>query len=575
MRYVMSWLMMVCLIGAVAVSTVYAQPAGGEPDKVVPAEVNSDPCATPRRSVATFDLSVQGKEQDLEQAARCFDFNGFKASREEQLQIPVKLKTILNSRGIDIQLSRIPDNASYVNEASLKSEYDFLGKRLEGVELLKVDNKWMFSSKSVAKIPALYDQTFAFGIEQLAGRLPVELHIKVLGVKAWKYLALVLFFALAVILSMVLQRLASRAFLKVARRAKLSWGESAVKSAQQPMRLVLASALLYPFISELTLPAQPTRVLLLAIQIAVAGAVVIIVWRLIDVFCTFLTNKATKTDTKLDDQLVPLARKTMKFVLLIVATLFILQNLNVDVGSLLAGLGLGGLAIALAAKDTLANVFGSVTIFADRPFQIGDWVSVSGIEGTVEEVGFRSTRIRTFYKSLVTVPNSTVANATIDNFGERTMRRLKFTLSLTYETTPDQMEAYVEGVRAILASNSGIVKSSFEVHFYAFSGSSLDVLVYSFMDVATWTEELRQRQNIFLECMRLAKAIGVSFAYPTQTLHIDSHNNGPLPGQALASREELASIVEGFGPQGERTFSERGPLTETGFMPGTLSRGDE
>ena len=164
--------------------------------------------------------------------------------------------------------------------------------------------------------------------------------------------------------------------------------------------------------------------------------------------------------------------------------LFVLQNLDVNVSSLVAGLGLGGLAIALAAQDTVRNVLGGVTIFADKPFEVGDWVVVDGVEGTVETVGFRSTRVRTFYNSLVSVPNGNLMNAGIDNMGQRRWRRYKTTLGVGYHTKPDQMQAFVEGIRAIIQASPGMRQDYYIVEFHGFGATSLDVLVYCFMDAA-------------------------------------------------------------------------------------------
>src|SRR5690606_24921192 len=144
-----------------------------------------------------------------------------------------------------------------------------------------------------------------------------------------------------------------------------------------------------------------------------------------------MATKAESTDSKLDDQLVPLLRKAMKIFVVLVGALFLLQNLDVNVASLVAGLGIGGVAVALAAKDTIANFFGSLMIFIDRPFQIGDWVKIGETEGIVEVVGFRSTRVRTFYNSLVTVPNAHFTEAAIDNLGMREYRRTSTVLNLT------------------------------------------------------------------------------------------------------------------------------------------------
>jgi MscS family membrane protein len=280
-----------------------------------------------------------------------------------------------------------------------------------------------------------------------------------------------------------------------------------------------------------------------------------------------MADRAAGTDTKLDDQLVPLVRKSLKILVVVGGALFVLQNMEVDVGSLLTGLGIGGLAFALAAKETLANFFGSIMIFVDRPFQIGDWVVVKGAEGIVEEVGFRSTRVRTFYNSVITVPNAHFTDAQIDNYGKRQYRRVFTTLNLTYDTTPEQMQAFCEGVRAIIRANEFTRKDYYEVHMSAFGAHSLDVMVYFFFRVPSWSDELRERHNVFLEIMRLAKSLGVQFAFPTQTLNVDyvhalgqSRNLPDVPDDRA-----LADNVVAFGPKGKQSRP-RGPtIVEGGF----------
>src|SRR5690606_21829642 len=204
---------------------------------------------------------------------------------------------------------------------------------------------------------------------------------------------------------------------------------------------------------------------------------------------------------KLDDQLVPLLRKTLKVFIAVLGAIFVLQNLDVDVGSLLAGLGLGGLAFALAAKDTVANFFGSLVVFIDKPFQIGDWVVIGGTEGEIEEVGFRTTRVRTFYNSLVTIPNAKLTDTAIDNYGARRWRRYVANLGLTYDTPPERMEAFCEGVRGIIQRLDGMRRDYAIVEFNNYGESGLNVMVYCFMGAPNWKTELRIRTALNLEIL--------------------------------------------------------------------------
>jgi MscS family membrane protein len=233
-------------------------------------------------------------------------------------------------------------------------------------------------------------------------------------------------------------------------------------------------------------------------------------------------TRAQKSEGTYDDQLVPIVRTGVKVVLIAVASIMIIQNAGGDVGSLLAGFGIGGVAVAMASKDTIANLFGSLVIFIDRPFQIGDWVEIGGQEGTVEEVGLRVTRIRTFANSLITVPNSTLTTTPINNWSKMQKRRIKITLGLSYDTNADQMEQAVEAIREVLRTDERISQEFFLVNFTEFGPSSLDVFIYCFTKTTRWDEYLQVRQEVFLKFMRSMEKLGLSFAFPSQSVYLES-----------------------------------------------------
>jgi MscS family membrane protein len=279
-----------------------------------------------------------------------------------------------------------------------------------------------------------------------------------------------------------------------------------------------------------------------------------IIYRLVNVLCDYLTHLTAKTKNTFDDQLVPLVRKSLKVFTVIIGVIFILQNNGVNVTAFITGLGIGGLAFALAAKDTLANLFGSVTIFLDRPFGIGDWIKAGDAEGIVEEVGFRSTRIRTFYNSQISVPNSVMANAEIDNLGRRQYRRVYTMLNLTYDTPPKKIEAFTEGIKAIIRANPKMRQDYYEVHFNNFGAHSLDILVYAFFRVPDWSEELQQKHHFFLQIVRLAADLGVDFAFPTQTLHIATQAEATkLPEKQNLSEDEMVEKLMAYDRDSEKS----------------------
>ena len=252
---------------------------------------------------------------------------------------------------------------------------------------------------------------------------------------------------------------------------------------------------------------------------------VLLGWRFVDLFSLHLTEKTKKTVSKFDDLLVPLITRVLKVIVLIIAVLSIAEILQLPLASLVAGLGIGGLAIAMAAKDTIANVFGSVTIVSDRPFNIGDWVKIGDNEGTIERLGFRSTRIRTFYDSMVTVPNSNLLTAVVDNLGERQFRRYSTKLSLLYSTPAEKVDEFCEAVRQLILDQSDTRKDVFYVYLNDFSASSIDVLLYCFFKVPDWQAELHARHELLNGILVTARRVGVEFAFPTQTIHLPEKNS--------------------------------------------------
>jgi len=255
-------------------------------------------------------------------------------------------------------------------------------------------------------------------------------------------------------------------------------------------------------------------------------AVLAVAWtmfRLVTVLEIYLIRWTSKTRTQLDDQLVPLLRKTLRVFVVIIAALFIAQNIfRWDIGALIAGLGIGGLAFALAAKDMLSNFFGSVTIFADRPFQMGDRIIVQGYDGFVEEVGFRSTRIRTFFGHLVTVPNAVIASTPVENAGVRPYIRRNFEITVTYDTPPEKVQQAMDILRDMLTARKNKFPADLPgwVHFMNYNAASLGLAVTYWFGSTDWKEYLDFTSDFNLELLRRYNEAGIEFAFPTQTVYV-------------------------------------------------------
>jgi MscS family membrane protein len=262
-----------------------------------------------------------------------------------------------------------------------------------------------------------------------------------------------------------------------------------------------------------------------AVVIVFSVSVGWLIYRLVDVVERVLSRFAARTDTLLDDQLVPLIRKTLRIVVVIIAGLYIAHNVfNANIGALVAGLGLGGLAFALAAKDALANLFGSLMILSDRPFHLGDRISAGGVVGNVEEVGFRSTRIRTLDGHLVTVPNATLANANIENVSERPTLKRVLNVTVTYDTAPEMVQRGIDILREMLEARKAHLdpESPARVYFNDFNAESLNIIVYYWFTPAEWWDFLEFNNDFNMELLRRYNEEGIEFAFPTQTLYLKS-----------------------------------------------------
>lgn len=217
--------------------------------------------------------------------------------------------------------------------------------------------------------------------------------------------------------------------------------------------------------------------------------------------------------------------KTLKIFIFSIGLVAILEEWSINVSAFIASLGLGGLAFALAAKDTAANLFGGLTILADRSLKIDDWIKVDGVEGTVEDIGLRSIKVRTFEKSLITVPNQIVANNPIENFSRRDIRRIKMRIGVTYSTTKEQLEKILNDIRDMLKSHPGIEKTAtMLVNFDEFEDSSLSIFIYCFTNTADWGKYLQIREDINLKIMDIIEKNGSDFAFPSQSIYVEKIN---------------------------------------------------
>lgn len=267
-----------------------------------------------------------------------------------------------------------------------------------------------------------------------------------------------------------------------------------------------------------------------AVKIVLAFAIGYAAMKLVDVLESRLMKAADRTMSSLDNMLVPVLRKSMRITIVLITVLFILDVIVglENIKTILVGAGVGGLAIALAAKETVAHLLGSITIFADRPFQINDLVELDGHTGLIEDVGFRSTRLRTRDGHLITLPNGTVINSTINNLDARPAIRRKSNITITYDSGAEKAEQAVAIIKAILAEMPEVDPHPNRiprVFFSEFNSDSLNILMYYWVTPPDWWLYHAVNEKVNLEIMRRFHEAGIEFAFPTQTLYLKKDDN--------------------------------------------------
>ena len=341
---------------------------------------------------------------------------------------------------------------------------------------------------------------------------------ELMGTPVWAYLALVATFAGIYIGTRVLMRLLESRWLVALAENQPEVYKSIIALVRNPLRLLQLTIAAGIGLHYFALPEAVVSFASSLVLALVSATVAFVLVKLIDVFIAFLRPRIGESESRLDDQLLPVLSGALKGFILVIVAVLILQNSGYNISGLLAGLGLGGLAIALALQPTLANVFAAVTIFVDRPFQIGDGVSVAGATGSIESIGLRSTRIRTYEGTLVTVPNSSVVNAQIDNLQVRPTRRTDFTIGVTYDTSSEKLKRAVGILRDVMEQQSGTDTS--RAHFKSYGDSALILDVAHWCKYLDYSKYLACIEEINFEIKRRFEDEGIEMAYPTQTVHL-------------------------------------------------------
>jgi len=365
------------------------------------------------------------------------------------------------------------------------------------------------------------------------------LNYELWGMPLKQYLIAFGIFLLALVFKKVLAHLLTRFIQPLVNRTRTDVDDMLLNCLRRPLEMLVLVAGLFVALQVIQLPIEPVNLKLFSyalLKILVTFSIAWMLFNMVSILELAIGGWARRTGSPLDERLLPFIRKTIRVFIVVISVVMVAQNLGYSISGLLASLGIGGLAIALAAKDALANIFGSVMILMDRPFRVGDWIKAGDMEGTVEEIGFRSTKIRTFAKTMITVPNNIIANTPLNNFSRMPKRRIKMSIGVTYDSTPEQMRKAVSRIRAMLGEHPAINQDFMLVNFTDFAASSLDILVYCFTTTTAWGEYLEAREDVCLKIMDILEELGMEMAFPSQSLYLhNTEEKEELPVEVSAS----------------------------------------
>jgi MscS family membrane protein len=507
--------------------------------------------------------NLQNDNYEPEIAALSFPDSANKAE-----ELAIQLKQILDGKGLYIDLNRIPTSENFTDSLSGDNIY-ILDKSEPRIYLEKQDGNWTYSRTTVQQIPSIHKSIFPFGTA-LATKFNAPVwQFKFLGIKIWKWLGLLILVVLSQIVFLLVKRI-SNIFISQFLKRKIEITQEVQDSLLKLSRtlgLILSVRFILFLLPMFQIAPKLNAQIIKTLNVLSIFFIIITIKHIIKILFVYFGKITEKTENTLDDQLLPVLYKLSMIIVWALGIIYILDYMGVNVTALLAGISIGGLALALAAQDTVKNFFGSIMIFLDKPFQIGDLVEFEGTTGSIEEVGVRSTRIRTVTNSLMYVPNARIADSVINNLGLRVFRRFYTELGVTYDTSPALIEKFVEGIRKIIEMHPLTVKDRYEVHLNSFASSSLNIILLVFFDTRDWSIELKSRHELMVAVIRLAEAIGVRFAFPTQTLHIEEMPQlGSANTPAPQSHEDADTHMTQFLGEIESYFAERQkPETDKGL----------
>lgn len=479
---------------------------------------------SPRAALQAFLAAAHAN--DLARAAEHLDLSE-PAANARGAELARRLSSVIDGR-LRLDLERISPLAAGDTADGLPRDREAIGEVEVGAgqraplrlarETRSGRTQWVFSAHTVAMVDSMFR---ALPDHWVREHLPTVLRrTGPFGIQWWQWLALLTLIPLAAIVGTLLAGPVQALLKRLVSRTETELDDALVHSARGPIVLligVVTSRLLLYWI------ALPGAAETFVVDVQRAIAVIAVFWillRLIGVLQQALPSTDWGSSHPALRSLIPLVGRVARLLVLVIGLLTVIASFGYPIATILAGLGIGGIAVALGAQKSLEHFFGSVSIGVDRPFGVGDWVNVDGVEGEVEAIGLRSTRIRTLERTVVSIPNGRLAESQSENFGPRDRIRMRTVIGLEYGTTAAQIERVRDGIEAMLRSHASTWPERIVVNFSHFSPSSIDFEIFCWVMTTDADEFRRIRQAHYLGIMRVVEAAGARFAYPTQTVNV-------------------------------------------------------
>lgn len=337
-----------------------------------------------------------------------------------------------------------------------------------------------------------------------------------------RLIQLILILLLIIILRRIMTWVVIRPLRRVAKRTGFDYDDVILDSMMTPIRLLIIAIAISVSIQAFNVGDGVDGLFQVISRTLVIIALLLGLFKLVDILMPSSTRLGRVTGIQLDDRLIPFLRTTSKLVVIALGIVIVLQEWGYDVSGLVAGLGLGGLAFSLAAQDTVANLFGFAAIVSDNPFKVGEYIKTPDVEGIVEHVGLRSTRVRQLDQAVVYVPNNKLASSAILNWSRLSKRRMDYTLGITYDATSGELRVLLHRIREMLKVQELVDPDSVVVYFVEFGASSLDILIRCYIYLSDWGQFQAEKERLHLLVMDIVTELNMGIAFPSMSLYVES-----------------------------------------------------